>query len=454
MEEILLKQRKYFLSGATLPVKKRIYALKSLYLAIKNHTDDIAKALACDLGKSPFESFMCETGMVLSEISHMLKHIKKYANNEKVRTPLAQFPAKSYIKKSPYGCVLIMSPWNYPFMLSVEPLVDALAAGNCAIIKPSAYSPSTSALLEKMIAETFPPEHVTVITGGRKENERLLDLPFDKIFFTGNSEVGKTVMRKAAERLIPVTLELGGKSPCIVDESAKIPLAARRIVFGKFLNCGQTCVAPDYVLVHRSVEKQLLKAIRQEIHIQFGKNPLDNPDYGKIINQKHFERLSILLDSEKIYCGGERNKKTLQISPTVLSDIHWKHKSMQEEIFGPVLPVISYSDCDIILQTLNERPKPLAMYIFTENKSVAEYFLSRYAFGGGCVNDVVIHLATSEMGFGGFGESGMGAYHGKKGFDCFTHKKSIVHKSTSMDLPVRYQPYSKQKERMLKRFLK
>ncbi len=383
----------------------------------------------------------------------MIKHVKKFAKQKKVRTPLAQFPAKSFSLPSPYGCVLVMSPWNYPFLLTIEPLVDAVAAGNCVIVKPSAYAPATSEIVKKLLISTFPAKFITVVTGGREENDALLDLPFDKIFFTGSIAVGKEVMRRAAERLIPVTLELGGKSPCIVDETANIPLAARRIVFGKFLNCGQTCVAPDYILVHRSIESTFLQSLKTEIQRQFGAAPLKNQSYGKIINLKHFNRLSHLLDREKLYCGGETDIQNLQIAPTVLRNINFSDPIMQEEIFGPILPVIAYDDFKSEMQAINKRNKPLALYLFSSDKKKIKEATTLCAFGGGCINDTIIHLATSEMAFGGIGESGMGAYHGKAGFDCFTHYKSIVNKSTKIDLPMRYQPYTKKYKKMIRKFL-
>ena len=397
---------------------------------------------------------MCEIGLTYAEIRYMIKHVKKFAKQKKVRTPLAQFPAKSFSLPSPYGCVLVMSPWNYPFLLTIEPLVDAVSAGNCVIVKPSAYAPATSEIVKKLLESTFPAKFITVVTGGREENDALLDLPFDKIFFTGSIAVGKEVMRRAAERLIPVTLELGGKSPCIVDETANIPLAARRIVFGKFLNCGQTCVAPDYILVHRSIESTFLQSLKTEIQRQFGAAPLKNQSYGKIINLKHFNRLSHLLDREKLYCGGETDIQNLQIAPTVLRNINFSDPIMQEEIFGPILPVIAYDDFKSEMQAINKRNKPLALYLFSSDKKKIKEATTLCAFGGGCINDTIIHLATSEMAFGGIGESGMGAYHGKDGFDCFTHYKSIVNKSTKIDLPMRYQPYTKKHKKMIRKFLK
>ncbi len=453
-EETLKLQQDYFASGLTLPVKSRVRALRKLKAAISAHEAEIHAALKADLGKGNAESYMCETGLTLSEITYQLKHLKRFSRERRVKTPLAQFPARSYVKPSPYGNVLVMSPWNYPFLLTAEPLADALAAGNTVILKPSAYSPATGALLKKIMEETFPPELVYVVLGGRAENARLLDLAFDKIFFTGSMAVGKEVMRRAAEKLIPVTLELGGKSPCIVAKSADIPLAAKRIVFGKFLNCGQTCVAPDYILAHRDIAYKLLPELKKQIEKQFGKEPLKNPDYGKIVNEKHFARLSALMDGEKIYCGGKRDEMTLRIEPTVLRNVSYEDAVMQEEIFGPLLPVLLYEDDEAVIAKINAGNSPLACYLFSSDKQQIRTFTSRIAFGGGCVNDVVIHLATSNMGFGGVGESGMGSYHGKDGFDCFSHNKSIVDKKTWFDLPMRYQPYKKIWERLVRLFLK
>lgn len=435
INEILASQRSFFHSGATLDVNFRITQLKKLYAAVKKYEPEIHAALTEDLGKSDFEGFMCETGMVLTEISYILRHIRKFAREKTVWTPLAQFASRSYKKPCPYGNVLVMSPWNYPFLLTIDPLVNAIAAGNTAVIKPSAYSPATSAVVEKLICECFAPNYVAVITGGRKENAELLQQKFDFIFFTGSQAVGKEVLRNAAEHLTPAVLELGGKSPCIVDSSAKIPLAAKRIVFGKFLNCGQTCVAPDYILCDAVIKDKLVAALRKEIAAQFGNDPLQNPDYGKIINRKHFERIRAL--GEYPLC----NPDTLQIAPTILENADWNSPAMQEEIFGPILPVMTYENFEDIFAFLQDRPLPLALYLFSEDKAHIRAVTSRLRYGGGCINDCIIHLATSEMGFGGVGESGMGAYHGKIGFDTFSHSKSIVDKKTWMDLPMRYQPY-------------
>ena len=443
IDEILSAQRKFFASGATLPVSFRVAMLKKLYCAVKRNEKEIEAALTADLGKSAFEGFMCEVGLALSEISYMIKNTAKFARERTVHTPLAQFASRSYKKPAPYGNVLIMSPWNYPFLLTVDPLADAIAAGNTAVVKPSAYSPATSEIVAKIIGECFAPEYVAVITGGRKENAELLSKKFDFIFFTGSGNVGREVLRNAAEHLTPTVLELGGKSPCIVDGTAKIKLAARRIVFGKYLNCGQTCVAPDYVLCEKSAEKELIAEICRQIKLQFGENPLENPDYGKLVNEKHFERICGLIEKEKTVIGGESDEKTLKIAPTVMADVTFDDAVMGEEIFGPVLPVLTYEKFEDIFSMLEGRDKPLALYIFSQDKNHIKAVTERVSYGGGCVNDVVIHLATSEMGFGGVGESGMGSYHGKDGFEAFSHTKSIVDKKTWLDLPMRYQPYKK-----------
>lgn len=443
IEELLERQRAYFHTGATLPVSFRVDMLKRLYQAVQNHETEITAALKADLGKSDYEGFMCETGLVLSELHYMIRHTRRFAAEHRVHTPLAQFAARSYCKPSPYGNVLIMSPWNYPFLLTLDPLADAIAAGNTAIIKPSAYSPATSAVIEKLIGACFPPEYVAVVTGGRRENASLLEQKFDLVFFTGSQAVGKEVLRHTAETLTPAVLELGGKSPCIVDSTAKLPLAAKRIVFGKYLNCGQTCVAPDYILCHSSVKEHLKEELCKQITAQFGQEPLKNPDYGKIINEKHFTRLCRLLDEKKVVFGGEGNDRTLQLAPTIMDNITWDDPVMQEEIFGPILPILTFEDFEEVYAALAGKPKPLALYLFSEDKQRIREVTARCAFGGGCVNDTIIHLATSGMGFGGVGESGMGAYHGKTGFDAFSHSKSIVNKRTWMDLPMRYQPYKR-----------
>lgn len=443
IEELLKKQRAYFNTGATLPVSFRIRALKKLGRNIKKYEKEIGAALNKDLGKSGIEGYFCETGLVLSEISYMIRKLPFYAREKTVPSPITQFVSRSFIKPSPYGNTLIMSPWNYPFLLTVNPLVNAIAAGNTAVVKPSAYSPESSEIIKKLIEETFDPEFVAVVTGGRKENSDLLKQKFDLIFFTGSQAVGKEVLRNAAEHLTPSVLELGGKSPCIIDKSAKIKLAARRFVFAKFLNCGQTCVAPDYVLCHESVKDEFIKEVKREIKRQYGADPINNPDYGKIINKKHFDRINGLVDRDKVVFGGRSDASSLKIEPTVMDGVTYSDAVMGEEIFGPLVPVLTFESYKEIIRDLAGKPKPLALYIFSEDRKRIRQVTSRISYGGGCINDAVVHLATSEMGFGGVGESGMGAYHGKAGFDAFTHYKSILDKKTFIDMPLRYQPYKK-----------
>ena len=449
-EKIIREQRAYFKCGKTLPVGMRERALKKLYRAIRKYENEILEALHKDLGKSRMEGFMCEVGLSLNEISHMLKNIRRYAAPKFAITPITNFAAVSKVHSEPYGNVLIMSPWNYPFLLTMSPLIDAIAAGNTAIVKPSAYSPATSQVMEKMIRETFPREYVAVITGGREENAFLLSQKYDFIFFTGSQAVGREVLKSAAPFLTPVTLELGGKSPCIVDGSANIKLAARRIVWGKYLNCGQTCVAPDYIVCEDFIRDDLVAAIKKEILRQFDKKPFENKNYGKMINEKHFRRVSKLIDKDKVVIGGETNEKTLQIAPTLMQDVTWEDAVMQEEIFGPVLPVLTYKDLDELIDRLQDAAHPLALYIFSRDKENIRKCRKHIRYGGGCINDTVVHLATPEIPFGGFGESGMGCYHGKYGFDTFSHKKSIMDKKEWIDLPMRYQPFKKIYEFMLR----
>lgn len=441
IHETVQAQRAYFSTGATLPVSFRLEMLRKLRDAVDRRERDLADALSADLGKSAYESFMCEIGLARTEITYMLRHTRRLAGERTVRTPLAQFAARSFRKPSPYGNTLIMSPWNYPVLLTLDPLADAIAAGNTAVVKPSAYAPAASALLAEIIGDCFPAEYVAAVTGGRRENAALLEEKFDFIFFTGSQEVGKEVLRRAAEHLTPAVLELGGKSPCIVDETARLPLAARRIVFGKYLNCGQTCVAPDYILCHSSVKDRLVDALREEIRRQYGAEPLNNPAYGRIVNEKHFQRLLGLIDPDKVAAGGQSRPETLQIAPTILDGVAGDDPVMGEEIFGPILPVLTYDRFEDLYVALADRAKPLALYLFSQDRARVREAMSRFRFGGGCVNDVVIHLASSELGFGGVGESGMGAYHGRAGFEAFSHTKSIVDKKTWVDLPMRYQPY-------------
>ena len=452
---LLDKQREYYKSGVTVPVDFRIEQLKKLYAAIKKYENEILQALHTDLGKSDYESFMCEIGLVLSEITYMIRHTKKFAKRKTVYTPITNFHAHCFKQPVPYGNTLIMSPWNYPFLLTVDPLADAIAAGNTAIVKPSAYSPATSAIISKIISECFDAEYIAVITGGRAENAALLEQKFNFVFFTGSQAVGKEVLRHTAEHLTPAVLELGGKSPCIVDKSANIALAAKRIVFGKFLNCGQTCVAPDYILCESSVKDKFINEVASQIKIQYGDNPLKNKDYGRIINQKHFERLCGLIDKNKVIIGGETDCGSNRIAPTVMDNVTDNDAVMGEEIFGPIMPILTFDDFDKTVDDLKDKDKPLALYLFSSDKGQINRITNELSYGGGCINDVVVHLSTSEMGFGGVGQSGMGSYHGKDGFDAFSHYKSIMDKKTWLDLPMRYQPYkNKMYEKLLHLFLK
>ena len=454
IQAVVANQRAYFAKGETLDVSFRRGALKRLQAAIKANEEKICKALESDLGKSASEAYMCEVGLTLSELSYVLSHLNRWTRRRPVLTPLAQFHARSFTVHNPYGVVLIMSPWNYPFMLTLEPLIGALAAGNCCVVKPSAYAPATSAAIRDLLAECFPPEYVAVVEGGRAENQELLNQRFDYIFFTGGVTVGREVMRKAAEHLTPISLELGGKSPCIVDSTAKLDLAAKRLAFGKLLNCGQTCVAPDYLLIDRKVKDEFLACLKKHLTAMIGEDALDNDKYVHMINRRHFNRVMGLIDQEKVVFGGRGAEDTLRIQPTIMDGVTAHDAVMQEEIFGPVLPVIVYDRIDEAISFINEREHPLALYLFSEDKATQNRFLQSVPFGGGCINDTIIHLATSRMGFGGVGHSGMGSYHGKKSFDTFSHEKSIVNKSTWMDLPVRYMPYHKRKDSLLRMFLR
>ena len=454
IQALIAAQRAYFNTGATLSLSARRNALRQLREAIKAHEGDICAALRADLNKSSTESYMCEIGLTLSELSFVEKRLGRWMGDRPHLTPLAQFPARSFTVQEPYGVVLIMSPWNYPFLLTISPLIGAIAAGNCCVVKPSAYSPATSAVIRKLLEGCFPRELAAVVEGGRAENQALLDQKFDYIFFTGGVEVGRAVMAKAAGNLTPVTLELGGKSPCIVDATARLDLAAKRLVFGKLLNCGQTCVAPDYLLIDRRVKDRFLACVTRWITVMYGQNPLDNAGYVRMVNQKHFDRVMGLIDQSKVLFGGRGDRSTLKIQPTILDNVSPEDPVMQEEIFGPVLPVLTFDRVEEAAAFVNARPHPLAVYLFSREKRTQELFLRRVPFGGGCVNDTIIHLATSRMGFGGVGNSGMGSYHGRNSFNTFSHRKSIVKKSNLLDLPVRYPPYSPTKDRLLRLFLR
>ena len=452
VEALIPQQQAFFDSGETLDVAFRLRQLRRMLAWIERNEAKISMALLADLGKCAFEAYETEILLVKDELRTAIRHLPRWQRDRRVRTPLMHFPAASRVVRNPYGRALIMAPWNYPFLLSVDPLIAAIAGGNCAILKPSAYAPATSALLRDMTAELFDPEYISVVEGGRAENQTLLEQKFDVIFFTGSPAVGRVVMKAAAEHLTPVTLELGGKSPCIVDDTADVKLAARRIAWGKFINAGQTCVAPDYVVCSTGMAQKLEKELERTVHSFYGQSPLNNPELCHIINRHHFERLQGLMEGTDIVFGGRSDAATLKIEPTVLRGVAWDAPVMQEEIFGPVLPIVPFDgDFDALLHTIEERPRPLAAYLFTREKAHEDAFLRRLRFGGGCINDTVCHLATSHMPFGGVGESGMGNYHGKRGFETFTHEKSVLKKAEWLDLPVRYAPYGEKKVKLLKK---
>ena len=452
IHEIVESEKHFFRTGVTRGVDFRIDMLKKFRKAIIENDELISAALKADLNKQPFESYMCETGLLLEEINFHIKRLKKWSKTRRVKSGIGQLPGKSYICPEPYGVVLIMAPWNYPVQLCLMPLVGAISAGNCAVVKPSAYAPESSRVISKLIESAFPTGFVTAVEGGREANKALLDEPFDYIFFTGSVAVGKTVMEAAAKRLTPVTLELGGKSPIIVDETANLPLAARRIAFGKVLNAGQTCVAPDYLMIEKSVEAPFIEEYKKALADFFPDG--DMSGMVRIINDKHFERVCNILDnSGSVVIGGARDAETRFIEPAVLTDVPIDSPAMQQEIFGPVLPVLPYEKLDDCIDFIRSRPKPLALYIFSENKMNQEKVLNSCSFGGGCINDTVIHLASSHMSFGGVGESGMGSYHGKKSFDTFTHYRSVL-KQGKLDVKLRYFPYKSGKEKITRMILK
>ena len=451
IHELVTLQRRAFYEGVRDTVESRIDQLEMLQKAIARREDEICAALESDLGKCPEEAYMTEIGMVQSEISFILRHLAKWARPKRVHTPLVHFPARSYILKEPYGVVLIMAPWNYPFQLIMNPFVGAFAAGNHCILKPSAYAPATSQMVASLIAECFPAEQAAVVPGGRVENQALLEERFDYIFFTGGVNVGKYVLEKAARYVTPVTLELGGKSPCIVDASADLSVAARRIAFGKALNSGQTCVAPDYLLVQDSVKDRLMAEIKA-CWDEFYGDALRAHQWPRMVNEKHYLRVMGLMAGEDIYCGGMGDGR--RIAPTLLNNVSWDAPIMQEEIFGPVLPVIAFHRIEEVIPLINSRERPLALYLFTRRQSVRIKVLEKIPFGGGCVNDTVIHLASSRLPFGGVGQSGMGHYHGRYSFDTFTHEKSVVLRGFRPDIRLRYPPYTRKKLNQVKEFLR
>lgn len=405
------------------------------------YESEIINALYEDFKKPAFEAVLTETSYVVAELKDTINNIKKWAKPKKVLPSLLNFPSTDYLYKEPYGKVLIIAPWNYPYQLALCPLISAVAAGNQVVLKPSELTPNTAAILAKIIAETFNPEHVSVVQGGVEVSKDLLAKRWDYIFFTGSVPVGKIVAQAAAVHLTPVTLELGGKNPCIVDETANLKLAAKRIVWGKYINAGQTCIAPDYILIQKDMKDKFITHLKNEITLAYGKTPKTSPDYARIINAKNWSRLSEMIDPDKVIFGGETDKDDCYIAPTLIAETNLDSLVMKDEIFGPLLPILTYaSDAD--LHTIISRyEKPLSLYVFTENKSFAHKIIANYSFGGGCINDTVVHFSNKRLPFGGVGHSGIGAYHGSLSFDVFSHKKGIVKKSNWLDLPMRYAPY-------------
>ncbi len=441
-QNIVNKQRDYFDSGKTLDVDFRIAQLNKLRQVITSHEQRIMDALKKDLNKSAFEAYGTEVGFILGELDHTIKHLREWARPKRVPTPMFHAIASSYRYAEPYGVTYIIAPWNYPYQLTFGPLIGAMAAGNCAVIKPSEYSIHTSELMGELINDNFDEGYLKVVLGGVEESKALLEQKFDYIFFTGGTEVGRYIYQAAAKHLTPVTLELGGKSPCVIDKNTHVEYTSRRIIWGKFTNAGQTCVAPDYILVHEDIKAKVLERMKQQIENFYSVNPKESPDYGRIISKRHFNRLKQMLEtSGSIFTGGETDAEQLYIAPTILENISLDDPIMQEEIFGPILPVLTYKTKEEAMKIIKGFAKPLAFYIFSENKDFTEYFLKNSSAGGGCVNDTLMHLGNMNLPFGGVGDSGIGAYHGESSFDLFSHKKSILKKSNLLDLKIRYAPY-------------
>lgn len=430
--------------------KKSLLKLLDVIIALEN---DIVEALYKDFKKPAFEAVATETSYIINDLKETIKNIESFAKPKKVRSTLLNFPSRDYIYSEPYGKVLIIAPWNYPFQLAICPLVAAVAAGNNVVLKPSELTPHTSAIIHKVISASFHPEHVCVELGGVEKSQELLKQRWDYIFFTGSVGVGKIIAKAAANFLTPVTLELGGKSPCIVDSTAKIELAAKRIVWGKFINAGQTCIAPDYILVHDPVKEKLISHLKNAITNAYGSDPKTSPDFARIINLKNWQRLKSYIDTDKIIFGGTSSETDLFIDPTIINEPGLKSDIMQNEIFGPLLPIISYKDETELAVIINSYDKPLSLYVFTEDKSFADKVIAQFSFGGGCVNDTIMHISNKNLPFGGVGNSGMGAYHGKTSFDTFSHKKSVSKKGTWLDIKIRYAPY-KGKLKTLKKMLR
>lgn len=451
--KLVSAQKHFFASQQTKDISFRKYALRKLQSELFKREADIVQALYNDFKKSEYEAIMTETSIVYSELKMAIKNIEKWNKPKKVLPSILNFPSSAKIYSEPYGTVLIIAPWNYPFQLAISPLIGAIAAGNTIVLKPSELTPHTSTILREIIEAVFDERHVAVIEGGVPVAQELLTLRWDYIFFTGSVNVGRIVAKAAAEFITPVTLELGGKSPCVVDDSASIKLAAKRIAWGKFINGGQTCIAPDYILIHKSQKDAFLNAMKEEITLAYGDDPEQSSDFPRIVNTRNFERLAIMLENENILIGGKTNKDDCYIAPTLIDEPSLDSEVMKGEIFGPILPIISYETENDIATIIGKYDKPLAFYIFSNKNGFAKKLIHEYSFGGGTINDTTVHFANHRLPFGGVGESGIGGYHGKQTFDTFSHKKGIVSRGTWLDVPTRYAPY-KGKLKQLKNLMK
>lgn len=455
VEQMIEEQRDYYYTGATKSTDFRVEQLHRLKSVIQSHETDVIEALKKDLGKSEFEAYATEVGFVLDSIGSMAKNLEAWMKPEQVKTPIHLQPSKSFVIREPYGSVLIIGPFNYPFQLVMEPLIGAIIGGNCAIVKPSEATPHVAKIIRTIIEETFPAYYIRVVEGEREEVTALIHASFDYIFFTGSVNVGKVIMKAASERLTPITLELGGKSPAIVDQTANLDLAAKRIAWGKLMNTGQTCVAPDYICVHESVKDEFLKKLTKTIQKFYGKDAQQSKDYGRIVNTQHFDRLAEIVNKEAdhIIYGGKMDRDDLYIEPVLLDNVNWDSPSMEDEIFGPILPILTYTDLPLLLRQIRKLPKPLSAYLFSENDRAVRFFLDQLPFGGGCINDTVSHVGSSYLPFGGIGTSGVNSYHGKSSFETFTHAKSILKKSTKLSTNLVFPPY-KNKAKWIKTVLK
>ncbi|MGD8427367.1 MAG: aldehyde dehydrogenase [Balneolaceae bacterium] len=441
MEQVVRRQHQFFEQGKSRSVTFRKKQLKKLKGILLESEEAFYEALRADFKKPPFETYATELFILYQEIEHLHGDLSAWAAPQKVRGSIFNFPSKNFIYPQPYGVSLVIGAWNYPLHLTLNPVLGSMAAGNCTIIKPSELASHTSSLIAEIINSNFDPGYLHVVEGGAEITQSILSEPLDYIFFTGSQRVGKIIMKAAAEQLTPVTLELGGKSPAIIDETADLSTAARRIAWGKFMNAGQTCVSPDYVYVHTSRRDEFFELLQKNITGFYGEDPSQSPDFAHIINRNHFERLENMIDPQKVLIGGKTKPEERYIEPTVMTNINWDDKVMQNEIFGPILPVLSFQDMDGVIASIKVRSKPLALYLFSKNKTTQERVINGIPFGGGCINDTVAHLANPELDFGGVGHSGIGSYHGKKSFDLFSHQKSIMKKGTWLDIPLRYPPY-------------